>query len=308
MSRHPRKTKHLLLGMASLLGAVAPIALGQAKRAVAGDKLVFEVASVKPNKSDSEASMNISPVLGDAPVPTGGLYLGRNIKLIQFIAFAYSLTQIQLRSVELQAPWTTEDRFDIEARAAGNPTHAQYRLMMQSLLADRFKLAVHYETRVVPLYVLVLAKPGKLGPQLRLHQADDPVCAKPARSPGPTEADAQGFPEVCGSPLSMQASAPSRIKSGGRDVSMARFAAIMTGVGVVDRPMVDQTGLKGTVDFNLEWKRMALQLPRGATLEPDENAPTFQQALKEQLGIKMVSRKGPAELFFIDHIEKPSQN
>jgi uncharacterized protein (TIGR03435 family) len=71
-------------------------------------------------------------------------------------------------------PWTTEDRFDIEARAQGNPKKADYRLMMQSLLADRFQLKVHYETRVVPLYVLVLAKPGKFGPRLRLHQADDP--------------------------------------------------------------------------------------------------------------------------------------
>ena len=68
-------------------------------------------------------------------------------------------------------PWTTEDRFDIEARAPGNPTKADYRLMMQSLLADRFKLTVHYETRVVPLFELVLAKPGKFGPQLRLHRA-----------------------------------------------------------------------------------------------------------------------------------------
>ena len=135
-----------------------------------GKGLEFEVASVRKNKSEDEASMNISPVLGDGPVPPGNLYLAKNIKLIQFIAFAYSLTQIQLRSLELHVPWTTEDRFDIEARAPGNPTKADYRLMMQSLLADRFKLAVHYETRVVPLFVLVLAKPGKFGPQLRLHR------------------------------------------------------------------------------------------------------------------------------------------
>jgi uncharacterized protein (TIGR03435 family) len=317
-------SRNLLLSMAGFAGAAAPVALGQANGpllappsrvaqllAAIEDKLVFEVASVRPNKSDGEASMNISPVLGDGPVPPGGLYLARNIKLIQFIAFAYSLTQIQLRSVELEAPWTTEDRFDIEARAGGNPTKTQYRLMMQSLLADRFKLAVHYETRAVPLYVLVLAKPGKLGPQLRLHRADDPVCAKPAGAPPPgstPEADAQGFPEVCGGPWSMKPSAPSRMKSGGRDVSMTRFAAIMTGEGVVGRPMVDQTGLKETVDYSLEWRRVAEQVAPGARLEPDEDAPTFQEALKEQLGINMISRKGPTELFFVDHVEKPSEN
>jgi len=268
----------------------------------------FEVASVRKNKSDDEASMNVSPVLGDGPVPPGNLYLAKNIKLIQFIAFAYSLTQIQLRSLELHVPWTTEERFDIEARAPGIPTKADYRMMMQSLLADRFKLAVHYETRVVPLFVLVLDKPNKFGPQLRLHRPDDPVCAKSAAPSYPPEPDAEGYPETCGGPFSMTPSKPGRMKSGGRDVSMARFTAILTGVGVVDRPMVDRTGINGTVDYSLEWRKVADQVARGAPLELDEDAPTFADALKEQLGIRMVSQKGPSELFFVDHIEKPSDN
>ncbi len=243
-----------------------------------------------------------------APFPPGNLYLAKNIKLIQFIAFAYSLTQIQLRSLELHVPWTTEDRFDIEARAPGNPTRADYRLMMQSLLADRFKLTVHYETRVVPLYVLVLAKPGKLGPQLRLHRADDPVCLKPAALQNQIEVDADGYPEVCGGPYRLRPSKPGRMKDGGRDVSMARFAAIMTGVGVVERPMVDKTGIQGTVDYSLEWRKVVDQVARGSPLELDEDAPTFADALKEQLGIKMLPQKGPSELFIVDHIEKPSEN
>jgi uncharacterized protein (TIGR03435 family) len=268
-------------------------------------RLEFEVASVRPDKSDAEPAMNVSPVLGDTPAPPGGLYLARNIKLIQFIAFAYSLTQIQLRSVEQQAPWTTDARYDIEARGEGNPTKAQYRQMMQSLLADRFKLAVHYETRKVPVFVLVLAKPGKFGPQMRLHRADDPACAKPESS-APFQADAEGFPASCGGPFGMTPSVPGRMKSGGRGVSMARFAAIETGVGAVDRPMVDQTGITGTVDFYLEWKKVAENSGYGARLEADEAAPTFEEALREQMGIKMLSRKLPSELFFIDHIERPS--
>jgi uncharacterized protein (TIGR03435 family) len=273
-----------------------------------GKRLEFEVASVRRNKSEDEASMNVSPLLGDGPVPPGDLYLAKNIKLIQFIAFAYSLTQIQLRSLELHVPWTTEDRFDIEARAPGNPTKADYRLMMQSLLADRFKLAVHYETRVVPLYVLVLARPGKLGPQLRIHRADDPVCAKSTASRGPVEVDADGYLEVCGGPYSMRPSKPGRMKSGGRDVSMARFTAIMTGVGVVERPMVDKTGIQGTVDYSLEWRKVVDQVARGAPVVIDEDAPTFSDALEEQLGMKMLSRRGPTELFVVDHIERPSEN
>jgi uncharacterized protein (TIGR03435 family) len=291
---------HTLPGRASPTTAQAPVTTGK--------RLEFEVASVRKNKSEDEASMNISPLLGDGPVPPGNLYLAKNIKLIQFIAFAYGLTQIQLRSLELHVPWTTQDRFDIEARAQGNPTKADYRLMMQSLLADRFKLKVHYETRVVPLYVLVLAKPGKFGPQLRLHRADDPVCAKPATSQNPNEVDAEGYPEVCGGPYGMMPSKPGRMKSGGRDVSIARFTAILTGVGVVDRPMLDKTGIQGTVDYSMEWRKVVDQVARGAPFELDEDAPTFADALKEQLGIKMLPQKGPSELFLVDHIERPSEN
>ena len=310
-------SRSLSIAVAGLLVILGPVAFGQmppgttsprtAQTPVAPGKS-FEVASVRKNKSEEAAYMNINPLLGDGPVPPGNLYLAKNIKLIQFIAFAYSLTQIQLRSLELHVPWTTEDRFDIEARAQGNPTKADYRLMMQSLLADRFKLRVHYETRVVPLYVLVLAKPGKFGPQLRLHRADDPVCANPAASQNPNEVDAEGYPEVCGGPFGMKPSKPGRMKSGGRDVSMARFTAILTGVGVLDRPMVDRTGIQGTVDYSLEWRKVVDQVARGAPLELDEDAPTFADALKEQLGIKMLSQKGPSELFLVDHIERPSEN
>lgn len=274
-----------------------------------GRKLEFEVASVRQNKTDDKASMNVDPTPGDGMVPTGGLYTARNIVLAQYIAFAYKLTNQQLRSVVSQVPWVSEDRFDIEARAEGNPTKDQYRQMMQSLLADRFKMAVHIETRQVPLFALVLVKPEKLGPQLRLHRAADPVCSTPgAVMRGQPPADAEGFPERCGGPLSMKASAPGRMKSGGRDVPMSRFAAVLTGVGVVDRPMVDQTGLQGTVDYNLEWMQVAANVPSGAEFHPDESAPTFEEALKEQLGLKMVSEKGPVDFFIVDHLEHASEN
>ena len=165
-------------------------------------KLEFEVASVRQNKTNDKASMNVDPTPGDNMIPTGGLYSARNIVLVQYISFAYKLTYKQLQSVVSQMPWTAEDRFDIEARAEGNPTKDQYRAMMRALLADRFKLAVHTETREVPIYGLVLATPGKLGPQLRMHPADDPVCAASATAGrGPIPVDAEGFPEFCGGPF-----------------------------------------------------------------------------------------------------------
>jgi uncharacterized protein (TIGR03435 family) len=319
----PGFSKRLLLLVAELAIAILPVAIGvldlreghaQSPTAALAplptkDKLEFEVASVRQNKTNDKGSMNVDPTPGDGMAPTGGLYSARNIVLVQYIAFAYKLTNRQLQSVVSQVPWVSEDRFDIEARAEGNPTKEQYRQMMQSLLADRFKMAVHFETRQVPLYGLVLAKPGKLGPQLRLHRADDPVCTTPAEAMrGPAPVDAEGFPERCGGPQSMKPSVPGRMKSGGRDVPMSRFAAILTGVGVVDRPMVDQTGLQGTVDYSVEWMQVAANVPFGSEFHPDESAPTFEQALKEQLGLKMMSQKGPVDFFVVDHVEHASEN
>ena len=106
----------------------------------------------------------------------------------------------------------------------------------------------------------------------------------------------------------MEPSVAGRMKDGGRDVPLSRFAAIITGVGQVDRPMVDQTGLNGNVDYTLEWKQVAAKMGIGATSEPDDLAPTFEEALRQQLGIKMVSQEGPVEFFFVDHIEQPSPN
>lgn len=81
----------------------------------------------------------------------------------------------------------TTDRFDIQARAEGNPGKDQMRLMMRSLLADRFKLAIHHETRQVPAFAIVLVKPGKTGPQLQLHPNDAPC---------PTTSSAQDSPQT----------------------------------------------------------------------------------------------------------------
>jgi uncharacterized protein (TIGR03435 family) len=270
-------------------------------------KLEFEVASVRQNKSDGKSSMNVDPTSGDSFTPTGGLYLAKNIVLVSYISFAYKLTNKQLQAVVSQAPWTAEDRFDIEARAAGEPTKDQYRSMMQSLLADRFKMAVHFETREVPIYGLVLAKPGKLGPQLRLHQADDTVCSSPTTpTRGRIQSDPDGFPIFCGGPVGMKPSALGRMKEGGRNVPLARFAAITT--RGADRPVVDQTGIKEPVDYYIEWQQVQANVPFGVEFHPDESAPTFDEALRQQLGLKLVSQKGPIDFFVVDHIEHPSEN
>jgi uncharacterized protein (TIGR03435 family) len=95
---------------------------------------------------------------------------------------------------------------------------------------------------------------------------------------------------------------------GGRDIPMSRFATVMVGVGVVGRPMVDETGIKGNVDLQLEWMKVAANVTNPQDFHPDEDAPTFVEALKEQLGLKLVPEKGPVEVFVVDHVEHPSAN
>ena len=122
--------------------------------------MAFDVASVKPNKSDAPANSRFPMGPGDAYVPDGGLFSASNQPLIVYLRFAYKLGQSDL--LDLPA-WVYNDRFDIEARAQGNPTKDQTRLMMQSLLADRFKLTKHTETRTRPVFDLVLSKAGEPG-------------------------------------------------------------------------------------------------------------------------------------------------
>jgi uncharacterized protein (TIGR03435 family) len=76
----------------------------------------------------------------------------------------------------------------------------------------------------------------------------------------------------------------------------------------VDRPIVDETNIQGTVDYSVEWAKATRADGLTGAIDPDPDAPSFPEALKEQMGIKLVSKKAPQELFFIDHIERPGNN
>ena len=274
----------------------------------AGGKMSFDVASVKQNKSGVwQNSSNVPFGNDDAYSPNGGLFSATNIPVSGYIAFAYKLTFAQNALLRSQLPkWASADRFDIEARAEGNPTKDQMRLMMQSLLADRFNLAVHFETKEVPVYELALAKPNMLGPQLRPH-SDDPPCpssSSPANGSGPTVAG--GFPTPCGNFIPLPASASGRQRMGARNLSWGLFVNLVGPMGrVADRPVLDHTGLSGTIDFVLEWTP---GVPSTPDFQPDASGPTFSEALQEQLGLKLNSKVDPVELLVIDHVDEPSAN
>ena len=272
----------------------------------AGGKMSFDVASVKRDTSGGNSANRNFPWTMTTAVPqTGGLFLATNLPLYAYISFAYKPNIVQDAALWDALPkWAKTERFDIEGRANGNPTGDQYRLLMQSLLADRFKLAVHLETRDVPVFALVLAKPGKLGPQLRLH-VDNPPCG------GPTDvfqlpANAEGFPQVCGRVGPVRPKMPGPIAAyGGRDVSLTDLCNRLgyLAISELGRPLIDSTGLNGKVDVFIEW---APPEPPNVTVPQD--APGLAEALNQQLGLKLESTKAPLESIVIDHVEEPTPN
>ena len=279
------------------------------------EKLEFEVASVRPSKPDARQQSNFSLDNGnifsaigkdDVFVPSGGLFSATNMALLTYINFAYNLTGTQYLSFRFKEylggsgnlpKWAGEERFDIQARAAEASTKDQMRAMLRSLLEDRFKLIVHRETRQVSVLALTPVQPGKLGERLRPHPADD-SCSQ----------GLPDYPRVCGVIARLPPSAAGRMRIGGRDITMALLASSLvtqTGVGALRHPLIDETGLSGGFDFVLEWLP---ETPDGAAPAADASGPTFIQALKDQLGFKLVPTKGPVEVLVIDHVEEPSAN
>lgn len=277
-----------------------------------GKHLEFDVASIKQNKTTDRPNSNVPLGPGDVYTPTGGFFNASGFPLAVYIIFAYKLKGNETIALASQLPsWAVSDHFDIQARASGNPTKDDLRLMMQSLLADRFKLTVHYETKQVPVFAVVLQKPGKTGPQLRLH-TEDPPCYTDANTAPQAPTVAGGFPTLCNGILQLPASAPDRILAGARNVTIPFLLDSLSGGLENSRPMIDQTGLTGTVDFLLEWtpqfRGVASPQPQGADPTTDSTGPPFEDAMREQLGLKLERTRSAVQSLAVDHIEHLSEN
>lgn len=277
----------------------------------AGGKMSFEVASIRQSKPGSEFSNTGELDFSNTFPPTGGL-LTTTSDLVGYIIFAYKIVDAsQVPSLVNQLPkWAPTEDFDIQARAENHsPTKDQMRLMMQSLLADRFKLAIHIETRQLPVYALVLDKPGEPGPQLQPHP-DGVPCTGPTKAApaGPVSEPPSFCGAVQGWPVNNQRHF--RMMDVTMDQIAAFFASMGAGQGGLDhRPMLDRTGLSGRFDFNIEFlpDSNGLRSP-GADAMPEAPGPSFTEALKNQLGLKLVKQTGPVDVFVIDHVERPSEN
>ena len=239
--------------------------------------LTFDVTSVKPNTSGEQ---------GGSSKAQPGRYVGVNVTLKRVIGLVYRPVQEFIGGPD----WINTDRFDIEGSVEGTPTQDQMLEMLRSLLADRFKLAVHRETRQMPAYALTLARgDGRLGAEL--HAV--PPCTPPPASPASPASPARrcgGF-AVGGGSLK------------GTGVTMTQLAAELPSA-TEGRYVVDRTGLSGTFDVNLTWNADALS----PTTTSAESAASIFAAIQEQLGLRLVSITTPIEVIVVDRAERPVGN
>jgi bla regulator protein BlaR1 len=318
------KTRRNLLILSAacmvIAGRAAQSQHGTDWQTAAGGKMAFEVASVKESQMFKPPTFPMG--FDNAYVP-GGTF-SASLPLYVYVGFAYKLPAHQLDKLVSQAhlpAWVRDGPpfFAIEARAAGRPTKDQMRLMMQALLADRFKLAAHFESTEGPVFALTLVKPGRTGPKLRPHSQGPPCPESSSFSiPSPRQIrDGEVFPTTCGSAVNGMGPGGARLV-GFRDSTMTQLAdsiyANGSMAGELDKPVVDQTGLAGTFDFTIEWMpgesdRLVRSRPPGSDA-PKEIQPgtSFVAAVREQLGLKLVPSRGPIQSLVIDHIEKLSAN
>ena len=311
--------KKLLLGVTGFLALAVPLGIGLARGKMvqaqgsrseepspAGSQQVFdtkfEVASIKQDKSGARGvQFMLRP----------GRFTATNIPIRMVIKFAYHL---QSNNQLTGGPgWINSDKYDIEGKEfdsfaesmKGHPlekTAEHIRRMVQSMLADRFNLKVHRETKELPVYALVVANHG---PKLTEMKLPPPAHmeGKPAAGRGP--GGGEGFRLMGLGHLE------------GRAVTTRFLADVLT--QQLGRLVVDDTGLKGQYAFTLKWtpdqEERAIFMAAGggnpgmgrpAPAEP--SGPSIFTAVQEQLGLKLKAEKAPVEVLVIDHIDRPSAN
>lgn len=236
----------------------------------AAERPLFEVASLKPSRSSQPGMM--------LRVLPGGRLQGVHLTLQQMITVAWSLEKHQVTS---RVDWLSTEYFDLEA-AAGRPAgEPELRLMMQTLIEERFHLKFHRESRQMTIYSLVQSRKGTANAP-NIHASPDGDCGKIARP------DPNAPPAACG----------------GETANMGRIVGHRTNLDelatnlavMVDREVVNQTGLQGSYDLTLSWS------PDGTT------GPSIFTALEEQLGLKLEAGRGPVDLLFIDAADKLAPN
>jgi uncharacterized protein (TIGR03435 family) len=277
----------------------------------------FDVASVKPSNPNPDPGNPLSMVPLMLPQP-GGRFTATNTPLRMLVMAAYELQQdAQLAG---GPPDLLTAKYDITARVAGTATLGMKELpqLLRSLLADRFNLKTHTESRELPLYDLVLARSdGRLGPDLRpskseCSKADELAAQQGAALAKGDVASVVGKPQPCmvttdtsGGPLNLM------MRGDGQE--MKQVVAMLSQLS--GRAVRDKTGLTGRYDFDMKLdlqmvlalaRRMGANIPAAAANIPQSDGSSLTTALNEQLGLKLESVRAPVDVLIIDSVEAPT--
>jgi uncharacterized protein (TIGR03435 family) len=263
----------------------------------------FEVASVRLNTSGGVFTPATVPRIAIQP---GGRLTARNSSLHELVVAAYGLLDHQV----VDGPgWIDEDRFDVDARAGADLSAERARVLLAALLADRFALRTHTESRSLPIYALVPARDdGTFGPQFRRAGAEcappvPPRDLPPIPPPPPPPPGEQmtllttAWPRRCPALI-----APGFLSM--RDMSMDEFAARLP--AFTERPVVNLTGWPDRYDFELQFTPEFLGAARAEAAV--STAPSLFTAVREQLGLRLDARRGPVDVLVVDRVERPKDN
>lgn len=236
----------------------------------------FEVATIKPTSPDSRAGRYIR-------MQSGHQFLALNYTVRGLIGAAYNLPP---RIVSGGPAWSESDTWEIRAVTPGDvqPTTDEQMRMLRKLLADRFQFTFHRESKDLPVYALTVMRSGP-----KLTESTDPPETQP-------QLINTVYPEAEGGV---------HIGLPARNATMGQFTAMLQ--KIMDRPVVDRTGLSGRYDFTLEWRPDQTFFDGNLQPSPNSAFPDFYAAL-QQLGLRIENMRAPVEVVVIDSVEHPSAN
>jgi len=275
----------VIAGFMTFFGSLLTVivAKGQSPQAPAS-RPFFEVASIRINRTGG-------PIMSFQPF-RGGRFDARNCSLDLLIRYAFDLMQFQIAG----APdWVKSERYDIAAKAEGDPEIREVPGMVQHLLQDRFRLEYHWDTKESPIYNLVLSKAG------RLKEAATGDCPPPLTQPA-SRLGAPADDTPCGS----WRNTPGYIRA--HKLTAGDLASALT--FFLGRPVLDQTGLTRKYDIDLQWTPGEIQLlaqPEAGPLSQVDTISIF-TAIQDKLGLKLETSRGPVRNLVVDRVERPSEN
>lgn len=268
-------------------------------RAQASGKPEFEVASIRPSPPPDPGVGTTVYCRGGPGTNDPGLYTCGNMNLRALIGTAYDIPNYRMTAPD----WMLTTRFDVRAVVPEGTTKEQFSIMLRNLLADRFKVVVHRESRAIQRYELTVARNG---PKLRPPAAAKEGDAEPF-APGPPARDKDGYP-IVGRGIAIIGD---RARMHWPDMTMDMLVQQLS--NQLRGPVSDLTGLGGKYDIEVYWWTgggLSANAPGAEPAAlPADPGPTLTQALQDQLGLRVESKRGPVEFLVVDRAERmPTEN